>query len=120
MFATRTSLTFTWKKLSTAFLISGLVASRCTSKQTACCVSRAAVDFSVISGRRMTSYKFFMVPLRRQPFLQLLQALLRDEHRLAVEDVVDRDVRRVEHLHVRVVASRQHQRVGRLVIDEES
>src|SRR6185369_4087274 len=58
--ATRTSCSFTPNRVSTAFLISGLEASRWTSKQSERWVSLRAVVFSVMSGRRMTSYMFFM------------------------------------------------------------
>jgi hypothetical protein len=52
---TRTAATFVEKSCSTAFLISGFVASRWTSKQSVLWFSLRRVDFSVMSGRRMTS-----------------------------------------------------------------
>src|SRR4029078_8755409 len=128
MRATRTSDTFTLNSVSTAFLISGLVASRCTSKQIARWVSLTAVDFSVMSGRRITSYRFFIQDLRlgrsgswtsrREALLEPAQGVLGDEERSAIEDVVDREVRRVDDLEAGDIASRKHEGIHRLVIDE--
>src|SRR5262249_15863049 len=49
------SATFVPNSCSTAFLISGFVASLWTSKQTVDWLSLRSVDFSVTSGRRITS-----------------------------------------------------------------
>src|SRR5687768_7045343 len=120
-FATRTSCTFTPKRVSTAFLISGLVASRCTSKPRVRWVSLRLVIFSVTSGRRMTSYMFFMefLGLRCQPLLELGERFLGDEQVAAVQHVVDVHLGGVDHLQSGDVATGEDQVVGRLVVDEQ-
>src|SRR5262249_3075856 len=119
-FAMRTSATFTPNSVSTAFLISGLVASRCTSKPSVRCSSLSLVDFSVMSGRRSTSYTVLMVLLRREPLLQLGEPFLRHEQHLAVQHVVDVDLADVDDLHAREVAAGEDQVVRGLVVDEQS
>ena len=92
--ATRTSATLTLNWLSTARLISILLAPRSTSKRDRCSLRpRSRVDFSVISGRRMMSCDPHCL---RAPPPAAPSALSLEHHVRPVHHVVDVDRERVD------------------------